>query len=298
MNADDTQKAAPAPPPDPRVNPYRDDIAAESLRGKVAAARFVAGETRRVRIPHAALMTKPDRGALQGSELLHGEAFTVYEERDGWAWGQCADDGYVGYVAAKALAIGGPEPTHWVTAARSLVFPDGKGEYPAARGYSLRARVAVEGEDGDYARLAGGGWMFARHLAPLAETRPDFLATARLFLGTPYLWGGRGGLGIDCSGLIQIAMAAAGVGCPRDSDMQRDGLGEDLGVPADPAALAAGDVVFFPGHVGFCLGGGRFLHASSFDMMVSVHPLADVLARVRARHGEDILKVRRVKVGA
>jgi hypothetical protein len=282
---------------DPRVHAYRDDLAAASLRGKVKAERFVDGETRRVRIPHAALMTKPDRGALQGSELLMGEAFTVYDEKDGWAWGQGAHDGYVGYVAAKALGPGEPKPTHWVTAARALVFPDPKGEYPAARGFSMRALVAVEGIAGDYARLAQGGWMFAGHLAPLAETRADFIATAKAFLGTPYLWGGRGGLGIDCSGLIQIAMAAAGVDCPRDSDQQRDALGDEVEIPDDPATLAAGDVFFFPGHVGFYLGQGRFLHASSFDMMVSVHPLKDVLSRVRGRHGKDIVKVRRVKVG-
>jgi len=283
--------------PDPRVHPYRDDVAAVKLKGKVKAARFVDGETRRVRIPHAAMMTKPDRGALQGSELLMGEAFTVYDEKDGWAWGQGAHDGYVGYVAAKAFGPAAPAPTHWVTVARSLVFPDPKGEYPAARGFSMRALVAVEGQNGDYARLSGGGWMFAGHLAPIGEARGDFLATATLLLGTPYLWGGRGGLGIDCSGLIQIALAAAGIDCPRDSDQQREALGRDVEIPDDPATLAAGDVVFFPGHVGFYLGQGKFLHASSFDMMVSVHPLNDVLKRVRARHGKDILKVRRVKVG-
>ncbi len=281
--------------PDPRINPYRDDIAAASLRGKVEAARFVEGATRRVRIPFAALMTKPDRGALQGSELLHGEAFTVYEERDGWAWGQCGHDGYVGYVAAKALGADSPVPTPWVSAARSLVFPDAKGEYPAARGFSMRTLVAVAGEEGDYVRLAGGGWMFGKHLAPIGETRGDFLATATVLLGTPYLWGGRGGLGIDCSGLIQIALAAAGIPCPRDSDQQREALGEAVEIPDDPATLPAGDVFFFPGHVGFYLGDGRFLHASSFDMMVSVHPLKDVLARVRARHGKDIVKVRRIE---
>jgi len=280
---------------DPRVNPYRDDVAAAHLEGRMKAARFVAGETRRVRIPHVALMTMPDRDALQGSELLMGEAFTVYDEKDGWAWGQGADDGYVGYVAAKALGNATPAPTHWVTAARSLVFPDAKGEYPAARGFSMRALVAVEGKEGDYARLAGGGWMFAKHLASLDEIRGDFLETAKAFLGTPYLWGGRGGLGIDCSGLIQVSLAAAGIPCPRDSDMQRESLGEEVAIPGDPATLPAGDIFFFPGHVGFYLGGGAFLHASSFDMMVSVHPLADVLARVRARHGKGIVKVRRVK---
>ncbi len=282
-------------PLDPRIHPYRDDIAADFLEGRVDAKTFAAGKPCRAGSAFVPVMTKPDKAELQSSELLFGEAFTVYEEKDGWSWGQCGHDGYVGYAPTADIFGTLPEPTHWLTAVRSLVFPDPKGEYPATMCLNMTARVAIEEEDGDYVKLASGGWMFGNHLAPIGETRPDFVATAAIFSRVPYLWGGRGGQGIDCSGLVQVALAAAGIDCPRDSDQQADSIGLDVPVPDDQALLEAGDIVFFPGHVGFYLGSGALLHATSHDMMVATHSLVDVLARVQMRHGKGITRVRRVK---
>ncbi|MDA1089809.1 MAG: C40 family peptidase [Proteobacteria bacterium] len=287
------------PPLDPRVHPYRGDIAADFLEGRVAAKAFVAGKLRRLGAAFAPVMSKPvfsqfTAGDLQASELLFGEDFTVFEDTGGWSWGQCGHDGYVGYVRSKDLFGNLPAPTHWVSAARSLVFPDNKGEYPATMSLSMTAKVAVETVEGDYAKLLSGGWMFARHLAALGETRPDFVALAQIFTRVPYLWGGRGGMGIDCSGLIQVPLAATGVPVPRDSDQQADAIGEDIPIPEDISALHPGDIVYFPGHVGIHLGAGALLHASSHEMMVATHSLSEVVARMVERHGKGITRVRRL----
>jgi cell wall-associated NlpC family hydrolase len=283
---------------DSRVHPYRDDIAADFLEGRVAAESFVAGKEMRAGVPSTPVMSKPvfpgGGDILQATELLFSEVFTIFEDKDGWSWGQCGLDGYVGYVKSTDLFSTLAEPTHWVCAVRSMVFPDAKGEYPPLMSLSMMAGVAVEGIDGEYARLASGGWMFAGHLAPLGETRPDFVATAGMLTRVPYVWGGRGGQGIDCSGLIQIPLAAAGIVVPRDSDQQAEAIGEDVSVAQDLAELLPGDIVFFPGHVGFYLGSGALLHASSFNMMVVTHSLEMVIERMVARKGRGITRVRRV----
>ena len=67
-----------------------------------------------------------------------------------------------------------------------------------------------------------------QHLGALDANASDFVAVAERFVGTPYLWGGKSVFGIDCSGLVQVSLNAAGTGCPRDSDMQCDGLGRAL----------------------------------------------------------------------
>ncbi len=241
------------------------------------------------------VFSQPTPGELQASELLFGEDFTVFEDTGGWSWGQCGHDGYVGYVKSTDLYSNLPQPTHWVTPARSLVFSDNKGEYPAIMGLTMTAKVAVEKVEGDYAKLASGGWMFTRNLAELGETLPDFVAVAQIFSRVPYLWGGRGGLGIDCSGLVQVPLAAAGIAVPRDSDQQADAVGEDVEVPEDLSKLEPGDILFFPGHVGFYLGSGAFLHASSHGMMVATHTLTEVLERIDERHGTGITRVRRIE---
>ncbi len=287
------------PPLDPRIHPYRDDLAADFLEGRVEAKAFVPGKPCRAGAAFTPVMSKPvfsqpTPGELQASELLFGEDFTVFEDTGGWSWGQCGHDGYVGYVKSTDLYSNLPEPTHWVTPARALVFSDNKGEYPAIMGLTMTAKVAVETVKGDYAKLASGGWMFTRNLAELSETLPDFVAVAQIFSRVPYLWGGRGGLGIDCSGLIQVALATAGLSVPRDSDQQADAVGLDVPVAEDLSQLLPGDIVFFPGHVGIHLGSGALLHASSRDMMVVTHSLTDVIERIVERKGQGITRVRRV----
>ena len=287
-----------APYPDPRRYPWRADIAAVGLEGRVPSACFVAGNPRQVRRGSLSLKAAPEEGAEQASQLLFGEVFTVYHEAGGWAWGQNASDGYVGYVPARALAADVPRPTHRVTALRSFLYAEPTLKKPPLDVFSRTAPVAVAGEaQGGYLPLSTGGWMFAGHLALMQEVEPDYVATALRLLGTPYLWGGRGTLGIDCSGLIQLALAAAGIAAPRDSDMQRGELGVSIGpVPPDGAGVAfqRGDLVFFPGHVGIMLDGERLVHATAFTMSVTIEPLAPVILRTDPSRGGGLLAVRRI----
>src|SRR5262249_50250181 len=97
--------------------------------------------------------------------------------------------------------------------------------------------------------------------------------------------------GLDCSGLVQLALSACGIACPRDSDMQE----RALGVPVDrsASALARGDLIFWSGHVAIARGRDSLLHANAFQMAVVVEPAADAIARIRAS-GSEITSVRRL----
>ena len=262
------------------------------------SARFAAGRARRVAEGCVTLKAVPEEGAEQASQLLFGETFTVYQEAGGWAWGQNATDGYVGYGRASALAADVGAPSHRVVALRSFLYSEPTLKRPPLDALSLTSGVTVVGPaENGYLPLAGGGWMFGGHLAPWEDTAPDYVATALRLLGTPYLWGGRSSLGIDCSALVQIALAAAGIAAPRDSDMQRGEVGTSLGpVPADGAGVAfrRGDLVFFPGHVGIMLDGERLVHATAFVMAVTVEPLAAVISRTDPTRGGGLLAVRRL----
>jgi cell wall-associated NlpC family hydrolase len=275
---------------DPRFHAYRDDLAAEKLRGRVAAARFVAGTAHRVRAGAAPLRRAPRDDAGLDTELLFGEDFTVYDRADGWAWGQSRHDGYVGYTPADALAGDQVAPTHRVTALRSFVQPAPELKRPPEYWLSMNALVAVAEARDRYCRLSTGGWVPSAHLAPIGAAAADPVAVARRFFGVPFLWGGRTSLGLDCSGLVQLAVEAAGTRCPRDSDVQATTLGRAVD-PTDPGGFAPGDLIFLPDHVGFFEDGGLLLHANAYDMAVSLQPLQEVLAREKP-HG--ITAVRRL----
>lgn len=278
--------------PDPNVNAYRPDLASTRLTGKVKARRYVDGERRQARHGTVPLRQAPAADARQVSELLFGEAFVVLEDKDGWAWGQCEDDDYVGYVESEALRAEPLQPTHRIGALRAHVFSDPDLKSPPLHCVSHGSLVTVTERSGRYAGLAEGGWV---HEAALAETdtvEPDFVATALRYLGVPYLWGGRSALGLDCSGLVQVALNRAGIACPRDCYMQVDGVGE--GVPPD-GPYRRGDLVVFSGHCGLMVDDGAIIHANATAMCVSVDPLTAVAEIVKGQSdGVGIIGVRRI----
>ena len=161
---------------DPRRHPFRDDLAAESLRGVVDAERYVQGDRRQVAASAVPLRREPHAGANLDTEALHGETMAVFDERDGWAWVQLDHDGYVGYVPSEGLGPVRPPTTHRIAALRTYVFPEPDAKAPPLRMLSLNARVCVTEEGVRYARLDSGGFVYGTHLAPIGRHEPDFVA--------------------------------------------------------------------------------------------------------------------------
>lgn len=265
---------------DPRLTPARPDLAAAHLRERITAPRYAAGTRHRVAVPVAPLRRAPSSGAPLDTEALLGEAVTVYEsDAEGWSWAQLEADGYVGYLPTEALVPEAGAPGHRVTAPRTFLFPGPDIKLPPLSTLPFGALVEVREAGETFVRLAGG-YVFARHVAPLGTREPDMVEVACRFLGTPYLWGGRSAFGLDCSGLVQTALAACGRPCPRDSDMQEAALGTAID-PSGP--FQRGDLLFWPGHVAMVEAPDTLLHANAFHMMVAREPLRPALARIAGK---------------
>lgn len=270
-----------------RLVAARPDLAAEALRGRVAAPRYATGRPHRVARSLLDLTLEPDRNAVRATQLIHGEIFTAYEMRpDGLAWGQAERDGYVGYVQSDGLG-----PVHGrgrqVTALWSQVYARPAVRSQVTEELPFLAEIPVSGTTGAFARLRTGGHVPLAHIAPLAG---DFVAQAERFVGVPYLWGGRSALGIDCSGLVQVALLAAGRPAPRDSDMQAAMVGTAL---ERNTPLRRGDLIFWKGHVGIVRDPETLLHATAHHMAVVLEPLRPTIERIAATGGGPVLTVRR-----
>ena len=265
---------------DPRLTPARGDLAATHLRGQVEAERFVDGVAHQVRYGVSALRETPSLSARLETQALHGEIFVVYDVREGWAWGQCALDHYVGYVRAEDLSAEIIAPTHRVAALRSVQFPlpDLKSQPHAL--LSCNAKVAIIESEAAFSRSARGGWIPSAHLAPLKARACDWVASAERLVGAPYLWGGKDSFGVDCSGLVQTALETAGIDAPRDADLQEAELGREI--EFDAKRLARGDLLFWEGHVGIMANATHLLHANGFHMQTAIEPLSDAITRIGA----------------
>ena len=278
---------------DPRLTPARPDLAAKYLEGKVKAARFVEGEAFEVSEAIAPLRRLPAADAEQMTQALRGERVTIYDRNgEGFAWGQLGGDGYVGWLPESALARPLRPPTHKVTALTTLVFPGPSIKLPPLMPLPMGARVSIVREDATFAVTAGGHHLPRQHLGPLDACTADFVAVAERFAGAPYLWGGKTAFGIDCSGLVQVALTSAGTGCPRDSDMQCDALGRELSA-AETKHLRRGDLIFWRGHVAIVRDADTIVHANAHHMATVIENTQEAIARIKTA-GSEVVAIKRL----
>lgn len=267
--------------PDRRLNAYRPDLAEERLRGLVQAANFVAGTTSVVCVPVVQMRARPELECGTDTELLLGETVRVLDTDGGWAWVKADFDGYVGYVPDYAVTPVVRSLTHIITAPRTFVYSGPDLRFPTVQALSMGNRISVVDQRDTrgtrYFLLESGEAVIANHCAeastPLAG---DYVSVAGRFLETPYLWGGRSGFGIDCSGLVQLSMMMTGRAAPRDTDMQAEGLGTAI----DRDELRRGDLVFWKGHVAIMEDEKTLLHANGHTMTVSHEGLNEAVDRI------------------
>jgi cell wall-associated NlpC family hydrolase len=235
----------------------------------------------------------PDDGLDVVSQATLGQVVVVSETRGGFARVRTPDR-YVGWVRRAALAeYADPASPRYartgrvveVTSLMANVYrePDVTTARPRVQApLATRLEVAGAGPGGRWlaVRLPGGdtghvqgGDVKAVDPAapPVRGAREDLVATARRFLGVPYLWGGMTAHGVDCSGLVSRVYHANGVRLPRDAHLQFE---DPDALPVERDALLGGDLVFFGEdagnvtHVGLYVGDGRFLNATTHETPV------------------------------
>jgi hypothetical protein len=274
---------------DPRTTPANDRVAHVSVAAAFPDREPVEGRRRAVTVPLADLRRRPE--GPRDRQAAMGEGFLTLEDRDGWSFGTLMRDGYAGWI--QSAKLGEPMEVNYMVAVRGThLYPasDMKREAVAAITFGARFRIVFETDR--FMETAAGAFLPRPHLRPLERPFRDPVTVAQLFFGTPYLWGGNSGTGLDCSGLVQAALLAAGLPCPGDSDLQEAAVGEPLapGVPPE-----RGDLYFWKGHVAMAVDGETLIHANAHHMAVAYEPIATAIARIAAQGGGPVTARKRIQ---
>ena len=232
----------------------------------------------------SALRRTPAEDGAMETQMLAGELFELVEETAGWGRGRALLDGYEGWADMATLSAPALIPTHSVKTLRTYVYAEPDIKSAPVCLISMNAKIVGARREGRFLEAQRMGWVLEDHLRAVGEpVEPDWVAVAERFEHTPYLWGGKESLGLDCSGLIQTAMEAAGRYVPRDSGPQEAWAkqhGRALEIKEDFSGLQRGDLVFWPGHVGVMTDAQTLLHANGHHMLAVKENLARAAKRI------------------
>jgi len=273
---------------DPRTTPANDRVAHVSVAEAFPRLQPVAGERRAIRAAIANLRRDP--GSTLDRQAVMGEGVLVLEDRDGWSFGTLERDGYAGWI--RSAELGPPLTANYMLALRGshlYASPDIKRE--AVTPLSFGSRFRIVSETDHFFETSEGCFVPKPHLRAIERPFRDPVTVAQLFFGTPYLWGGNSGTGIDCSGLLQAALLAAGIPCPGDTDLQEAALGTPLDRDETPKR---GDLYFWRGHVAIAVDPETLVHANAHHMAVACEPIAAATARIDAQCGGLVTSRRRL----
>lgn len=240
----------------------------------------------------AALMAKPTPNLAIETELLFGEEVVVEGAVPGWFKVRTTRDHYLGWVQQGVFRRKSDPiyPTHYVCVPATAALEEPAVQSLKRLDLGMNARVEVIDQSGKFVKLRDAGWVNVATVRPIGEFAHDFVDVALMFRYSPYSWGGRTGLGLDCSALVQTSLIASGRTCPRNSGQQR----EYLGTPVDYArrGLKRGNLVFWEAHVGIMLNEQQLIHATADVMQVVIEPVQTVVERMLREENKSVLAVK------
>ena len=266
---------------DTRITPIRRDLASTAYKAIVKRKKYVTAKLATVKSAFTPLYS--NKGSKLSTQLLYGEECDVFETKNGWSWIQSRRDNYVGYTPTINLTRKIYKPNSKVISLRTVIYtkPDIKS---VTKGYlSFNSLVEVIKIKGKYSLIKNLGWCPSLDLVKIKSSKFNHIDLSKQYLDTPYLWGGRDSMGIDCSGLIQNLHQINNRPFPRDTDMQEIFVTNEVKYEKD---LKAGDLVFWKGHVAMMIDNSNIIHANAFHMKTAIEPLSTAKKRILKSNGK------------
>ena len=265
---------------DSRITPIKSNLAASSYKYIVKRAKYSKGIKYTVVCSFSPLYS--DKKSKLSTQLLFGEECIAYEVSNDWSWVQSLRDQYVGYTPTVNLSKKLFKPTHKVTSLRTYIYKEPNIKSKDLLYLSFISVLEVKKIKGKFSLVNGIGWCPTSDLSAIDKVGFNRVMYAKQYLNTPYLWGGRDSMGVDCSGLIQNIVQINNKIFPRDTDMQEIFITKEI---MYEKKLKAGDLIFWDGHVAMMIDNKNIIHANAYHMKTAIELLSAAKKRIFKTNG-------------
>lgn len=239
-----------------------------------------------ITLPEVWVYAQPSPTSAIDTQFLYNEHILIHPIDEHWAYAQSLEDGYCGYIARTSYRlVERHAPTaHTLTHCITPVFAHPDFKTPPICYLAPATRISPHKRHNDYYHLADLGWILKQHMRTIDPSQsPAHIAATQI--SRPYVWGGRGVFGLDCSALVQLAFRLCGIALPRDCDLQQDYLLQTAEIiPLKEAK--ENDLIYTRGHVMIIKNQTDLIHANAFHMQVCQENITSVLKRIENQDKE------------
>ncbi len=233
--------------------------------------------------PSVFMKSEPNETSSLETECLFGETVEILDNHLDWVFCKLKTDNYCGWIKKEGLGEL-KNPTHRVLVQRTFIYISKTPKSNSLFYLPMGAKISVQNVKSNWAEInfyydnkTQTGYVPTKHIVKLHHKVKDWVKVAQLLEGTPYKWGGRDTIGLDCSALLQLSYQTYGESLPRNTSQQIRCKKKYIKNVND---LKRGCVIFWEGHVGIMIDNLNCIHANAFHMKTKTEPLFQIIKRM------------------